>query len=388
MTMHAQSGALLLLAGALLAGCGGASSDDGDSGGTPPVGYSERQLDATSNEDYVYLNLDTNTVLSLSAEEAAASSDWHLALRRFSVQLNGGASGPGQVAGALGASQDDFYDGAGEPLASVFTNATPASELAVFNTDPAVPTRWISDSVVTLLRGTSSTDGGWYLYNPANGTMSANSANGWLLRSGEGNSYARLRATELTFATRAGTGVESFTFEFDVQVPDTDQFTDSATFTGSLPAGGGELCFDFDADSTVACTGTAWDLKIAFFGRDFYLRSNGGVSGDGQGGVFGPFEWSELSSWTSATFEPSGSSVAARYQEDVTSGVFDQHSWYAYNLTGMHRLWPNYRVYVIDTDRSNDDAPVYAVQLTGYYDATGASGYPRLRWRRLNGTGE
>src|SRR5690606_20171053 len=140
--------------------------------------------------------------------------------------------------------------------------------------NPPLPANWISDSIVTLLRGPSSVDGGWYLYNGGNGIMTANPDNGWLLRSGEGNSYARMRATDIYFRTRANVGVENFTFEFDVQVPGTEQFTTSATFTGTLPPEGGEACFDFDTDATVACTGTAWDLKIGFAGRDFYLRSN------------------------------------------------------------------------------------------------------------------
>lgn len=372
----------VLAASALLAGCGGASTTQDAE--PQEQNYSERQLDASDNTDYVYINLDTNTELSLTAEQAASSTDWHVAFRRFSVQLNGGASGPGAVAGAIADAQTDFYDAGGDPLVSVFTNATPESELSAFEATLAAPGSWTTDSVVTQLRGTSSTDGGWYLYNPMNGVMSANTENGWLIRSGEGNSYARMRAQELTFATRSGNGVESFEFAFDVQVPGTDQLTGSATFSGSIPPAGGEVCFDFDADANVACSGTLWDVKIAFFGRDFYLRSNGGVSGEGAGAVFGPFEWDELSAWTSATIEPSGSSVVARYQEDVTSGIFDESSWYAYNLTGAHRLWPNYAVYLIDTNQADDAAPQYALQITGYYDATGASGYPRLRWRRIN----
>lgn len=372
----------VLAASALLAGCGGASTTQDAE--PQEQNYSERQLDASDNTDYVYLNLDTNTELSLTAEQAASSTDWHVAFRRFSVQLNGGASGPGEVAGAIADAQTDFYDAGGDPLVSVFTNATPESELSAFEATLAAPGSWTTDSVVTQLRGTSSTDGGWYVYNPMNGVMSANAENGWLIRSGEGNSYARMRAQELTFATRSGNGVESFEFAFDVQVPGTDQLTGSATFSGSIPPAGGEVCFDFDADANVACSGTLWDVKIAFFGRDFYLRSNGGVSGEGAGAVFGPFEWDELSAWTSATIEPSGSSVVARYQEDVTSGIFDESSWYAYNLTGAHRLWPNYAVYLIDTNQADDAAPQYALQITGYYDATGASGYPRLRWRRIN----
>ena len=372
----------VLAASALLAGCGGASTTQDAK--PQEKNYSERQLDASDNTDYVYINLDTNTELSLTAEQAASSTDWHVAFRRFSVQLNGGASGPGAVAGAIADAQTDFYDAGGDPLVSVFTNATPESELSAFEATLAAPGSWATDSVVTQLRGTSSTDGGWYLYNPMNGVMSANTENGWLIRSGEGNSYARMRAQELTFATRSGNGVESFEFAFDVQAPGTDQLTGSATFSGSIPPAGGEVCFDFDADANVACSGTLWDVKIAFFGRDFYLRSNGGVSGEGAGAVFGPFEWDELSAWTSATIEPSGSSVVARYQEDVTSGIFDESSWYAYNLTGAHRLWPNYAVYLIDTNQADDAAPQYALQITGYYDATGASGYPRLRWRRIN----
>ena len=372
----------VLAASALLAGCGGASTTQDAE--PQEKNYSERQLDASDNTDYVYINLDTNTELSLTAEQAASSTDWHVAFRRFSVQLNGGASGPGAVAGAIADAQTDFYDAGGDPLVSVFTNATPESELSAFEATLAAPGSWATDSVVTQLRGTSSTDGGWYLYNPMNGVMSANTENGWLIRSGEGNSYARMRAQELTFATRSGNGVESFEFAFDVQAPGTDQLTGSATFSGSIPPAGGEVCFDFDADANVACSGTLWDVKIAFFGRDFYLRSNGGVSGEGAGAVFGPFEWDELSAWTSATIEPSGSSVVARYQEDVTSGIFDESSWYAYNLTGAHRLWPNYAVYLIDTNQADDAAPQYALQITGYYDATGASGYPRLRWRRIN----
>ncbi|MEE4251579.1 MAG: HmuY family protein [Alcanivoracaceae bacterium] len=372
----------ILAASALLAGCGGASNNT-DSGGNE-LEYSQRQIDASSSTDYVYLNLESNTELMLTAEQAASSDQWHVAVRRFSVQLNGGASGPGSVAGALADAQDEFYDGNDDPVVSVFTNASPDSELAAFTATMTEPENWVEDSVVTLLKGSSSTDGGWYAYNPMNGVITANSDNGWLIRAGEGNSYARMRAEEITFATRSGNGVESFQFSFDVQVPDTDQFTATATFSGSIPPAGGEVCFDFNADETVACAGSLWDLKIAFVGRDFYLRSNGGVSGDGAGGVFGPFDWSDLSTWTSATIEPDGSSVVARYQEDVTSGIFDQSSWYAYNLTGLHQLWPNYRVYLIDTDQNNDAAPKYALQITGYYDDTGAAGHPRLRWRRIN----
>lgn len=375
--MNKHVGAISVLT-LLLAACGGESASDTDDESLQSPVARTTQVDASASDRYVYFNLTTGEQLALTDEQAASSGEWHVGFRRFAVKLNGGTSGPGAVAAALVNPQDDFYDDSDEPIASIFTNATPQSELTVLLDDYAEPGNWIFDAI------TSSFADGWYNYNPMSGVISANPDNGWLLRSAGGDSYARLRATEITFATRAGTGVESFTFEFDVQVQGTSQFTTTATFAGSIPPAGGEQCFDFDTDTTASCAGSDWDIKIGFAGRSFYLRSNSGVSGDGDGGVFGPFDWSELSAWQSATLDDSGTDITNRYLVDSSSGIFDESSWYAYNLTGMHRLWPNYRVYLVDTDRNDDSASRYLVQITGYYDATGASGHPRIRWRELS----
>ncbi|AGA32302.1 hypothetical protein TVNIR_0601 [Thioalkalivibrio nitratireducens DSM 14787] len=345
------------------------------------------QIDATSSAEYVHLNLHTGQAVEVAAQSEVAT-EWHIAFRRFNVMLNGGTSGPGDVAGALVAAQDDFYDDNNTPITSRFTNATADSERPVLMAEIAEPGAddWIRDSVTTVLSGTSATDGGWYLYNPADGTMLPNPDRGWLLRSGEGNSYARMRMTELTFDTRSGRGVEHFRFEFDLQPAGVGQFTGQAAFEGLIPPGGGEVCFDFDADLIVACSGTDWDLKLGFLGRSFYLRSNGGVSGEGSGAAFGPFDWAQLATYTSATMDPGGTPLAGLYVPDSSSGVFSEHPWYAYNLAGQHRLWPNYRVYLVDTDRGDDAAPRYALQITGYYSDAGVSGHPRIRYRPVPAT--
>src|SRR3990167_733003 len=119
----------------LLTACGGGGSDSGsdvDSGtdnSLAPDSVKTATLNATSNSDYVYFNLATGNTVSLTAAEAENSADWHIAFRRNAVKLNGGASGPGNVAAAVVVAQDDFYDAAGKPIASVFLNATAASEL-------------------------------------------------------------------------------------------------------------------------------------------------------------------------------------------------------------------------------------------------------------------
>jgi hypothetical protein len=376
----------VILAALLVTACGGGGSDDppADQDNLPQAEeLTSLQIDATDPSRYVYLNLNTGQVVEVAAQ-SESGPEWHIAFRRFNVKLNGGTSGDGNVAGALVGAQSDFYDN-GAPNVSRFTGATADSERSVLMAEIAEPAAgdWIRDSVTTVLRGTSATDGGWYIFNLADGTMLPNPDRGWLLRSGEGNSYARMHMTELTFATRSGLGVQNFRFEFDVQPAGIPQFTGQAVFQGSIPPGGGEVCFDFDANQTVACSGTAWDLKIGFLGRSFFLRTNGGVSGDGKGAAFGPFDWTDLSAYASATIGPGGTPLAGLYVPDSSSGVFSEHPWYAYNLAGQNRLWPNYRVYLIDTDRTDDTAPRYVLQIIGYYSDAGISGYPQLRYRAV-----
>ncbi|MEO1369171.1 MAG: HmuY family protein, partial [Acidobacteriota bacterium] len=55
-------------------------------------------VDATDREAFVYVDLDTATVLDASA---ADGTDWDLAIRRFEIRTNGGTSGAGTVASGL-----------------------------------------------------------------------------------------------------------------------------------------------------------------------------------------------------------------------------------------------------------------------------------------------
>lgn len=368
------------IASALLTACGGGSSNDisdsnDNSGGNGlPDNVSAQQINASSSDAAAYLNLETGSVMTMTDEEAAASSDWHLAFKRNNIQLNSGASGPGQVAGAVAADQADFYTSTGEPNSSVFLNATADSELEHLLAPMSEPSSWTGDAVV------SQFGNDWYVYN--SGNITANPDNGWLVRSAEGNSYARMQVNGIDFPTRAvpPEGVKSFQIDFDVQPAAQATFTGTATFTGSIPGTGGELCFDFDSDATVGCDTATWDVKLGFVDRDFYLRTNSGPSGEGDGGAFGPFEWTELETYTNATISDGGQDITHHYEADSSGGIFTNSLWYAYSLQGNHKLWPNYRVYLIDTDSTDDASPIYAMQVTGYYNDSGDSGYPAIRW--------
>ena len=63
-------------------------------------------VDATSNEEWTYIDLDGERVVIV--DDPFAESSWDLAFQRYRVKANGGASGNGEVAvAALGT--DDFY---------------------------------------------------------------------------------------------------------------------------------------------------------------------------------------------------------------------------------------------------------------------------------------
>ncbi len=178
----------------------------------------------------------------------------------------------------------------------------------------------------------------------------------------------------------------------------TNKFTQNATWTFTLPASGGTLCYDFDRKVEVAaCSGNQWDLKVTSGGRSATLWTNSGVSGSGTGGAFGsPFDrdWTTLSTWKDATVDPvDGALPSAVYFADSAKTVFTGTNEigvaaFEYSLNNDHLLYPNYRVFLVTTNSASADAvgttgaPVFALQVTGYYGgASGtASGYPSLRW--------
>lgn len=375
--MTRRSTLSLAITTVLLAACNDSSNtpsnNEGNNGDNPQGEITSQRLDASSHDTATYLNLETGNTLALTADEAAASTDWHLAFRRNDIQLNGGDSGPGQVGGALGVAQSDFYTEDGSPNASVFLNATADSEKEHLLAPLSAPESWTSDAVVTEFGD------GWYTYNRETHTVSANPDNGWLLRSAEGDSYARVRVNQFDYP--ASNGGAEFQIDFDVQPAGNSAFTTSASFSGTLASSGGEACFDFDTNASVGCdSASSWDIKVGVADRNLYLRSNSGVSGPGDAGVFGPIGWDQLSDYTSATTGPDGGDLTSHYRADTTGGIFSDQSWYAYNLQGEHQLWPNYRVYLIDTDTTDDQAPVYALQVVSYYNDAGSSGHPKVRW--------
>jgi len=354
----------IVLAALALTACGGGSDNSIAEEDADNVSRFSEQLMPAATET-VYLNLETGAMV----EE---NDDWHVAANRLNFKVNSGASGGGSVGGALAIAQDDFYDGNGDPDANVFTNATANSEQEHLLGILEAPGSWQEDAFASAF-GSSDT---WSQYDFATGVINEAEEVGYLVRSAEGNSYARMRVVDFNFPTREGQGIEGFTFEFDVQASGASGFSDTViTFTPPAGYEGGDACFDFDSASVVDCeTSEVWDVQVGFSGRDWYLKSNSGVSGNGSGGASDPMTWSELAT------NDSDPGVPQLYNTDSTGGVFTDNTWYAYNLTDQHKIWPNFRTFLIKADADDPESTVWALQIVGYYDQNGTSGQPTVRW--------
>ena len=352
------------------------------------LGYRLLTVDASDRDTWRYINLETRRVLDLTAEQAATDATWHLAVRRNVVRVNGGASGPGNVGAALAIAQDQLYGENGEALAEAFGAVNAETELPLLLGEVPIPRGLSSDTIE------SAFSDHFYTYNFGTGVASANPNTGFLVRSAEGNSFARMRCTEMDFPTRLGQGIRSFAFEFYVQGEGEERFAETpVVFSGSIGAAGGELCFDFDASGedggTADCTTGNWDVKLGFTGRNFYLRSHSGPSapalgsaaGTAMGGVHGPEDWVTLLAQTQGQTGPDEATLI--YQADAVRGIFDTQPWYAYNLAGDRALTPNFRVYVLRSDVGDMQSPTFALQVISYTSASGTPGHLTFRYRTL-----
>ncbi|MGF1547815.1 MAG: HmuY family protein [Thiotrichales bacterium] len=321
---------------------------------------------------FTYLSLATGTVVPLSDAEAAISTAWDLAFKRTSIKLNGGVSGPGTVKGAVADAQAKFYEADGvTPNTSVFLNATAAQELAALEAVTADSgLTYQSDRDVPNIKSDGSSTS-WWAYNAQTHTVSANPNNWYIVRGAAGDSYAKLNVTEIAQADRA------VTLTLHIQAPGETGFATTATsWKATLGASGGTACYDFETRAKVDCTANAatWDLQleISTNGRSWNLWTNSGVKGSGgKGGSFGAIDPASIGSYASNGAVPN-------FFTDTRSGIFTDKSWYAYNLQGRNLLWPNYRVYLVDTGNRK-----YKLQILSYYNEAGGSGHYRVRYLPL-----
>ncbi|WP_096087376.1 HmuY family protein [Agaribacterium haliotis] len=361
---------LLVCSALLLGACAGGDSEDSDDGanaggdtGVYQTTLKSKTLDASEGAAYLNLN---------SGEQVSADETWHLKIDRFNIELGSG------VVAALGDAQDDYYNGE-DADAVVFQQADADQELeSLWAVMPSSDMAYVADSYQPAILG----NGGWYDY--ANGSVTVNDDTYWIVSSSSGESYAQLRVSALEAKSRDDI---SATFEFKAQAAGESAFStelSSIFTTGTVAAAeaGGRVCFDFDSGAELACDNADWDIGL----EGFDIVLNGGAGGSGSAAAFGPIAAMDIADYSSASAAP-----ARAFARDSIGGLISEQSWYAYAVTGEpndHGLYPNYRVYVIDTDSSAEADTKFKLQVVNYYSESGASGHVTVRWAELDDAGQ
>lgn len=186
----------------------------------------EITLDASS--DWVYFDLTSGSTITDPDSET-----WQIAFSRYNVKTNSGISGDGGVGSFYAQQPDGFYDdeGAFDDSASTDASIIAAAEADLTDTSGwNTFDSWSEDAAYSVLnpdyQGSypSLLEYGFYSYDPTGSTagtahmLIAADENGVMLRSGSGDSYARVHLSTISYEDSTNASSQTtWTFDFDVQ---------------------------------------------------------------------------------------------------------------------------------------------------------------------------
>lgn len=322
------------------------------SGGTDEIEVLTVTLDGSAG--WAYADLDAASP-AITVANPAADARWDIAVNASNVMLNGGAAGPGGVAGWCVCQNENATNAEVQAF-------TAASQLPAFNavtaaSAPAAADAWTADALAPAISG-------WWSYNSTTHAVTADPSKVYYVRTAEGTGFAKLRVTGLADAQRTHAG--KVTLEYAVQTSATAPL--GPTKQATIDVSGGRVYFDLL--SGAVSTAADWDLAL----EGYDIRVNGGTSGSGQGGAVAAT--AAFGAITNAAEPP-----ASVFRGDSYGGVFKAKPWYRYNLTGSdHQIWPTFNVYLL----KRGDA-LFKVQLVSYYGPAGETRRITLRYARIAG---
>ena len=317
----------------------------------------------------VYFDLDTNTVVELTDEEAATNRVWDIAFERYKLHLNGNhADNPVAIYNLN--NNADFYDADGKVVAETITAATTDSELQEYLdvTAADVP----SDASVFIADVSEKTIDGWYNYDMSSHKVTAAATNYFVTKNGD--VFSKFSITNLVLD---GHNVTDITLGYynDLPAADSDTVADEvATDMASLELNMANECsddatqvyVDFVTGSTVA-SDAAHDLTITCDNNIMTMSLDlpEGVT------AMQDFENKVNSVEFAGIYEGYGyftpNYLNVSGYSEVAKGSFG--STFVYGAQGGHTLWSDYNVYII---KSGDKH--FKLQFTSYYDDEGKSG--------------
>lgn len=302
-------------------------------------------FDASSTTLLTYFSLATGAVVDAGAE-------WDIAFRRYEVRLNGGVSG---TRGVLGHALNNNRDATDAAILAL----TPANTQAAFDAvrEAAIPasTEFGADRLVANPTA----------YLNLGGVPSANAGAYWKVRTAAGG-HALMRVTAITMSPSFA--LTSVTIESRLQA----DAALGAPQTVVVPVAGAPAYASLATNSAVTQNGCNWDVMITpqSFGISVNAACGAGTFPGGTLPAFGDA--------TSAADAPEYGGFLAGLSGPIPNSITDPGAPFRYNLQGDNRLNPSFNTYLISAGGS-----VYKLQVINYYNASGAGGYPTIRYARI-----
>ncbi|MCY3705717.1 MAG: HmuY family protein [Gammaproteobacteria bacterium] len=314
----------------------------------------ELSFDASSPTDFVYLNLAGGTRVSPS--DPAASTEWHMAFRRFSVRLNSGVSGPGSVSGYnLGNNASSSAD--------QIIALTPEDGEAAFQafTEADIPgsSAFVEDGLAP------DPGSSWFRFDPQAGTLVADPRVAWKVRESSGRGHALFRVVELRMEGQRPLGLN---IEYRRQDPGG---TLGEPGIAGVDLTRGPAYVGFAGAERPQAESCDWDIGVS---PEFGVLVNGNCGA----GTFPLDAAQDFTTQTRADDAPEYADFLAVIAGAFPASVTDAGGIFWYGIQNNNRLWPTYNVFLVRVDQD-----VYKVQVHDYYSATGASGFPSVRFQRL-----
>ena len=342
---------------------GSGDSDAGSSDGENEEGtiYGPFSTGSTSEPVAVYFDLDTQTQLTLTEEEAATDTTWDIGFKRTNVFLN--TNQETAVSLYFTGNNSDFYDDTGAPVPDLFLNASADSELddylAVTQSDIPDADAFSTDTETQMIGDT------FYNYDFTTHVVTPNEETYYIVSSD--SNYTKFHVTDIV---TEGRGIGEITLGVMHQSVLDGQTTFAEEVALTLDAVGcsDTVYIDFDIQQVVTQTDD-WDLSIpcADGAGEFTLSIADDATvlrtdADTYDGV-----------------DPEAAQFYGFSEETVSEYAMSANNWYFYDSTS-HLLYSQFGVYLIQAGDTT-----YKLQITSYYDEEGTSGAYSFRADPVSG---
>lgn len=357
----------VLVSSALLSACNSDNTDGIDD--LDPDLFDIVTLDATDATQAAQLDF-----VSVST---VTDDTWQIAYQKYlGFKLNGGASADGNVSGCVAHEYTDLFDENGDSVVEEFKALTVSTTVTEFDSvDATSCTEFESDTLKTTISIEDWLDAD---YSQGTPIYSAKADNGWIIRSADGVSYARVKVKTVDVAFLDEGTTRKVTLSSELW---NGSSFDSAIDSPILDFSTDRVFWDLETNSIVT-ESDDWDLSLIVDGQDYPLQVNGGASGAGEAGagaVIGDLD---------EVTDPTDTAQVYKYFADTAEGVLSTPGNYGalqYAVDGGHLMWPTFTTYLIK-DESESGTYLFKIQLLSNYgeDGTMSSGNLVFRYEELS----